>query len=79
MPPVLCSVPTTPDGCLLVTPGLSRFTTPEDYAGAWFIMLDVGKQVASISASGKVRFAYRFYMRALGRLLRMRVRPLRLV
>jgi len=69
MPPVLCSVPATPDGCLLVTPGLSRFITPEDYAGAWFIMLDVGKQVASISASGKVRFAYRFYMRALGRVV----------
>jgi len=67
MPPVLCSVPTTPDGCLLITPGLARFITPEDYAGAWFIMMDVGKQVASASASGKVRFAYRFYMRALGK------------
>jgi len=69
MPPVLCSVPTTPDGCLLVTPGLSRFITPEDYAGAWFIMLDVGKQVASISASGKVRFAYRFYMKAIDKVV----------
>jgi len=53
----------------LVTPGLSRFITPEDYAGAWFIMMDVGKQLASASASDKVRFAYRFYMRALGKVV----------
>ena len=69
MPPVLCSVPTTPDGCLLVTPGLSRFITPEDYAGAWFIMMDVGKQIASASASGKVRFAFRFYTKAIDRVV----------
>ena len=69
MQPVLCSVPTTPDGCLLVTPGLSRFITPEDYAGAWFIMLDVGKQIASASTNGKVRFAFSFYMRALDKVI----------
>ena len=69
MQPVLCSVPATPDGCLLVTPGLSRFITPEDYAGAWFIIFDIGKQMASASASGKVRLAYRFYMHALGKVI----------
>jgi hypothetical protein len=69
MQPVLCSVPTTPDGCLLVTPVLARFITPEDYAGAWFIMLDVGKQVASIPANGKVRFAYRFYMKTIDKVI----------
>jgi hypothetical protein len=32
-------------------------------------MMDVGKQIASASASGKVRFAYRFYMHALGKVI----------
>jgi len=77
MPPVLCSVPTTPDGCLLITPGLSRFITPEDYAGAWFIMMDVGKQIASASASGKVRFAFRFYMHALGKVIESEGAPVK--
>jgi hypothetical protein len=76
MPPVLCSVPATPDGCLLVTPGLVRFVTPEDY-GAWFIMLDVGKQIASASANGKVRFAYRFYMKSIGRVIENEGAPIK--
>jgi hypothetical protein len=32
-------------------------------------MMDVGKQIASASASGKVRFAYRFYMHALDKVI----------
>jgi hypothetical protein len=60
---IICSVPTTPDGCLLLTPGLLRFTTDNDLT-APFMVFDIGVKIASInSLSGKLKFTYRTYMK----------------
>jgi len=58
---IICSVPTTPDGCLLLTPGLLRFVTDNDLS-APFMVFDIGVKIASInSLSGKLKFTYRTY------------------
>jgi len=58
---IICSVPTTPDGCLLLTPGLLRFTSDDDLT-APFMVFDIGVKIASInSLSGKLKFTYRTY------------------
>jgi len=60
---IICSVPTTPDGCLLLTPGLLRFVTDNDLL-APFMVFDIGVKIASInSLSGKLKFTYRTYMK----------------
>jgi len=58
---LICSVPVTVDGCLLVTPSLLRFISPLDWS-APFQIFDIGVKIASIHGlSGKLRFAYRTY------------------
>jgi len=58
---IICSVPTTPDGCLLLTPGLLRFVTDNDLS-APFMVFDIGVKIASINnLSGKLKFTYRTY------------------
>jgi hypothetical protein len=60
---IICSVPTTPDGCLLLTPGLLRFVSDDDLT-APFMVFDIGVKIASInSLSGKLKFTYRTYMK----------------
>jgi len=60
---IICSVPTTPDGCLLLTPGLLRFTSDDDLT-APFMVFDIGVKIASINnLSGKLKFTYRTYMK----------------
>ena len=60
---IICSVPTTPDGCLLLTPGLLRFISENDLS-APFMIFDIGVKIASInSLSGKLKFTYRTYMK----------------
>jgi len=60
---IICSVPTTPDGCLLLTPGLLRFVSENDLS-APFMIFDIGVKIASInSMSGKLKFTYRTYMK----------------
>ena len=59
---LICSVPVTVDGCLLVTPSLLRFVSPLDWS-APFQIFDIGVKIASIHGlSGKLRFAFRTYM-----------------
>ena len=59
---VICSVPVTVDGCLLVTPSLLRFVSPLDWSAPYQIF-DIGVKIASIHGlSGKLRFAFRTYM-----------------
>jgi len=58
---IICSVPTTPDGCLLLTPGLLRFVSEHDLS-APFMVFDIGVKIASINnLSGKLKFTYRTY------------------
>ena len=58
---LICSVPVTVDGCLLVTPSLLRFISPLDWS-APFQIFDIGVKIASIHGlSGKLRFAFRAY------------------
>jgi len=58
---IICSVPTTPDGCLLLTPGLLRFVSENDLS-APFMVFDIGVKIASINnLSGKLKFTYRTY------------------
>jgi len=58
---IICSVPTTPDGCLLLTPGLLRFVSENDLT-APFTIFDIGVKIASINnLSGKLKFTYRTY------------------
>jgi len=60
---IICSVPTTPDGCLLLTPGLLRFASDDDLT-APFMVFDIGVKIASINnLSGKLKFTYRTYMK----------------
>jgi len=60
---IICSVPTTPDGCLLLTPGLLRFVSENDLS-APFMIFDIGVKIASINnLSGKLKFTYRTYMK----------------
>ena len=59
---LICSVPVTVDGCLLVTPSLLRFVSPLDWSAPYQIF-DIGVKIASIHGlSGKLRFAFRTYM-----------------
>ena len=68
---VICSVPVTVDGCLLVTPSLLRFVSPDDWS-APFQIFDIGVKIASIHGlSGKLRFAFRTYMAYADMLQRM--------
>ena len=68
---VICSVPVTVDGCLLVTPSLLRFVSPLDWS-APFQIFDIGVKIASIHGlSGKLRFAFRTYMAYADMLQRM--------
>jgi len=58
---LICSVPVTVDGCLLVTPSLLRFISPLDWS-APFQIFDIGVKIASIHGlGGKLRFAFRTY------------------
>ena len=68
---LICSVPVTVDGCLLVTPSLLRFVSPDDWS-APFQIFDIGVKIASIHGlSGKLRFAFRTYMAYADMLQRM--------
>jgi len=58
---IVYSVPATPWGGLVITPGLRWFIKPEDLT-APFIMFDIGVSVAKVSGlTGKVKFTYRTY------------------
>jgi hypothetical protein len=58
---LICSVPATVDGCLLVTPSLLRFISPLDWLSP-FQIFDIGVKIASIHGlGGKLRFAFRTY------------------
>jgi hypothetical protein len=60
---IICSVPTTPNGCLLLTPGLLRFIGDDDLT-APFMVFDIGVEIASINGlNGKLKFTYKTYMK----------------
>jgi len=72
---IICSVPTTPDGCLLLTPGLLRFVSENDLS-APFMILDIGVKIASInSLSGKLKFTYRTYMKYIDMIQKTETQP----
>jgi hypothetical protein len=72
---IICSVPTTPDGCLLLTPGLLRFVTDDDLT-APFMIFDIGVKIASInSLSGKLKFTYRTYTKYIDMIQKTETQP----
>jgi len=72
---IICSVPTTPDGCLLLTPGLLRFVSEHDLS-APFMVFDIGVKIASINnLSGKLKFTYRTYMKYIDMVQKTETQP----
>jgi len=72
---IICSVPTTPDGCLLLTPGLLRFTSDDDLT-APFMVFDIGVKIASInSLSDKLKFTYRTYTKYIDMIQKTETQP----